>query len=394
MRKLAVAALVLLALAASAAALSPVQERLHWRRTVRADTPEGYRAYLDGRPGGRRAAEATRRLDEVSWQRAVLTDTPESFTEYLRALPAGAYADRAKLGIERHAWRAASAADTIVAYDVYLGEYPEGKFAADARQRQQALVTDDAPFLALEQTGTADDYWRFLAEYPGHARSSDVDAALRDMDGRDIVDLLREGKVEARPSGSGIEHVSVELRRSVPHEIKVRIPAGTFFGSRDGSVQSMVATSATEVVLSGDAWTSIAVDAACADMPLAIPSVDDTFQIQRAPRDRDLQRLAKVLERTRPPFAVRQAAVWILTDDADFNALGTLVRRSVFTPFGGTRMIDEMSAVWAMHLLVEAGVDLTDFAITWDGEWLADELPDGEHKSWLRQWLNGRAPGR
>jgi hypothetical protein len=107
--------------------------------------------------------------------------------------------------------------------------------------------------------------------------------------------------------------------------------------------------------------------------------------VQRSPHQEELARLMPVLERAGVPYAVRQAAVWIVTDDADYGDLGVLVRRSQWSgPFGGTRQIREPEVARAMRTCEMAGVDVRQKAIWKDRSIILQGLPDGELKDWLR----------
>ena len=156
-----------------------------------------------------------------------------------------------------------------------------------------------------------------------------------------IQNLIREKKIEIETQGSGIKSVGVRLRKLVPYPITVRVPVGSYFVSSRQSAQNMVTTAESKVRLTGDDWRRVSVSAACANRPRDIPGSGDTFTVQRSPHQAELERLIPVLDKARVPYAVRQAAVWIVTDNADYGDLGILVSRSQFQMFGGTRQIKE-----------------------------------------------------
>ena len=78
--------------------------------------------------------------------------------------------------------------------------------------------------------------------------------------------------------------------------------------------------------------------------------------------------------------------MWIVTDDASYDELGTLVQSSSFQPWGGTRMINAPEAARALQLLAQAGIEVEDTAIWWDREWLLEEL-EGTGEEDLVAWL-------
>jgi len=210
---------------------------------------------------------------------------------------------------------------------------------------------------------------------------------LKDMEGRDLLDLVEAGKVEVRTRGSGIRTVSLELRRVPAHKVTVRIAGGTFLVSRAASAQNMVTTEQKSIVLDSDRWVSVTVPAACANRVRDIPGSEDTFDVQRAPNEEELARLMSVLRKHSVSYGVRQAAIWIVTDDADYDDLGTLVSRPSFQMFGGSRVIGESEAARALQICDEAGIDITQKAIWRDRE----EIMKGLKDAGLRKWLAAKS---
>jgi hypothetical protein len=101
----------------------------------------------------------------------------------------------------------------------------------------------------------------------------------------------------------------------------------------------------------GDArtWHSVSLPAACANRSRAIPHGQDTFEVQRSLHEVELARLMPVLEKAQASFGVRQAAIWIVTDNADYGDLGVLVSR-------GVRAISQEDTGAAMKLVAETGI--------------------------------------
>lgn len=115
-----------------------------------------------------------------------------------------------------------------------------------------------------------------------------------------------------------------------------------------------------------------------------MPGAEHSFTILAQPNEEDIAQLMPVLDAAQPPYpyAVEQAAVWIVSDDANYNDLGTLV--------GGwtvmTRLIHEDEVVQALQLLDKAGIDLTLYRIWRD----RDRLLTGVTQPALRTWLANR----
>ncbi len=89
-----------------------------------------------------------------------------------------------------------------------------------------------------------------------------------------------------------------------------------------------------------------------------------------------------VLDKAGVPYDVLQAAVWIVTDNADYSDMGKLVRG--FRGFG-QRAIDEEDVTRAMQICEEAGIDITRKAIWRDRKRILKGLKAGKLKTWLEQ---------
>jgi hypothetical protein len=320
--------------------------------------------------------------DELAWRVATHGGEKKDYAAYLVSWPTGRHAVEARRIMEDKTWADARRENTIRAYQSYRRDYPVGRFAYEAFAQIERLKGDDRPYRLAEVQGSKTSYEKFLAEFPGHPREADARRALQDMQGRDLVDLLKEKKVEAKTRGAGIERVDLDLRRLVNHEVAVRIPVGTFFVASRASAQNMVTTKESTVVLRNPGWTPVRVPAACANRPRDIPGSGDTFTIERSPQQGELQRLMPVLQRAGVGFDVQQAAVWIVTDNADYADLGILV--GGFGGFG-PRVIQEREAARAMKLVDEAGVNITRKAIWRDRDTIAKKLTDPALKGWIQQ---------
>jgi hypothetical protein len=144
----------------------------------------------------------------------------------------------------------------------------------------------------------------------------------------------------------------------------------------------MVTTAEGRVTLGADGWETISVSAACANRPRDIPGSDDTFTVRRSPNQKELARLMPVLGSAGASDDVRQAAVWIVTDNADYGDLGILV--SGFGGFG-PRVIDEQDSARAMMICEQAGIDITKRAIWRDRISILNALPQGDVRTWLQR---------
>ncbi len=361
-----------------------VRDELHWRCVCLKDKAEDYAGYLKSWPSGHHVPKAKKLYDEKSWLNAKEKNTIKAFEIYLNNQPEGKYVSEAKDMMDSLLWQQANGENTIVSYQKYIDVQPPGRFVSEAKSKKESLSKDDSYYLSAQNQGTRRAYETFLEQFPGHKLESYARAALRDMEGRDIVDLLNQRKIQAKTSGSGIKSVNLKLKRRTKYEVTVKIPVGTFFVCL-GSAQNMVATREKKVVLQNDDWISVSVDVACADRTRDIPYGEESFNIQRSPKQNELQKLMPVLRNANVSFAVQQAAIWIVTDNADYDDLGLLVSRAQFQVFGGTRLINEDEAAEAMKTCHEAGIDITKKAIWGDRDEIIKGLDDEGLKGWLQK---------
>ena len=202
---------------------------------------------------------------------------------------------------------------------------------------------------------------------------------------QDLFNLLAKHAIEVEVTGSDIQSVEIRLRLAgaAVAPIRVEIPAGAFFKSSDSSEQNMIATTTETVTLSNREWTVTSLAAACASRPLGIPDGDDHFAVQRLPAQAELAKAAKALAKADAPYAVIQAAIWIISDDADFDDLGELVESVGFNPSGGTRVVNEEEAARALRILSDAGIDIKSKQIWNDRDEIVEGLKDKALKRWL-----------
>lgn len=200
---------------------------------------------------------------------------------------------------------------------------------------------------------------------------------------KDIVDLLQQKKIEVKTQGSGIQEVDVDIRRKGDAPVTVKIPVGTFFVSGNKSSQNMVTTSEAEVTLNDGGWHTISATVACANRPRHIPGEKDRFTIQRAPNQKELAKLMPELDKANVSYETRQAAVWIVTDNADYDDMGILQSSRNGVPQG--RVITESDAAEAMKICDEAGLGISGKAIWGDRSRILKGIQEGETKQWLQQ---------
>ena len=178
-----------------------------------------------------------------------------------------------------------------------------------------------------------------------------------------LYELIQNGTVEMTTAGSGIQSVAMKVRRKVEEPVTVSVPVGTFFYSGNAGSQNMVTVGSVSTTLTDNDWHPISVPTACANRSRDIPSGEDSFTVQQSPQHADLEKVIPLMEKDGAGYAVKQAAVWIITDNATYSDLGILVSRRVGSYSGGSRVIDAADTARAMKYCAQAGIDLTRKAI-------------------------------
>jgi len=174
----------------------------------------------------------------------------------------------------------------------------------------------------------------------------------------DIVDLLNEKKIELIVKGAGIEKVLLSIRKLVPDLVTVKVPLGSYFMSRTILTQNMVTTAPQNIMLTDTAWHTVSVSVACANMTRWVPGEGATFNVYRVSPISELNLILPLLNDSGLDFAARQAAVWIVTDDANYSEMGELVSESQSIFNSGRRVINEDAVAHALEICSNAGIIL------------------------------------
>lgn len=368
----------------------------HWGIARSEDTIEAYENFLNNHPKSEFSEQAQTRLKKLyterDWEETKLTDTITAYEKFLHLHPKSEFSEKAKFRLEQlltsQDWEQAKIKDTIAAYEKFIKSHPESKFSDLAQQRLNELQRDLDIWEQVKKKGSIRSYRQFIANNPKSRYIDEAKASIADYEtdikGRSILDALNNGKIEVEVTGSGIENVTMKIRRLVKHRIKIVCQVGTYFVCC-GSAQNMVSRSEEIIDLTDEDWQTIEIDAACANRSRDIPYSDESFDIRESPYQEDLKKLMPILEKSNVSFGVEQAAVWIVTDNADYDDLGTLVSRPIYQIFGGTRIINEYEAARAMKICDEAGIDITRKAIWRDREEIIKGLTDKKLKYWLQE---------
>ncbi len=369
-------------------------EDLAWRE-VRSASFEGVVLdYMRERPDGPHAAEARVLLDEVRYAQATRPGADEvaGLLAYLRNEPEGRHVAEARARLEpallerareilahpeRSTWELTEELQTPRGPSLdtgtrcllaYLRWFP-GAQSSEARTLLEPRLWSRA--VESEDPGL---YRLYRDAFPDGERSEQARTAA---EGEDLAELQARGVVTIDAVGASITSLGAGLTWVGPDAsptpddarvcdgLTVRVPAGSYFAAGDPGVQNMLAYRTTRVRLHrGMPSARLQLDVACANQRLAIPTPEHGLSFAGLAPSADLVRAARVVEETDAPYAVAQAAIWIVSDDATAAGLESLV----FQSYGVTRgpVIQPSDMGRALELCARAGVDLRTRAIWQD----------------------------
>jgi len=239
------------------------------------------------------------------------------------------------------AWKLADTAHTEEAYNGFVSRYPQDTRAANARSSAAKLAWAHA-----QKSATTEAFRNFAEHYPGDPHASEAEKMAKGEE-ISLTDALHHHWVRSHVSGSGLESVSITVKRLVHRPLKLTLPAGTLFVC-GGSAQNMVACEDSSIDLTGTDSAEISVTAACANFYLDQPDQSNNFSVQKAHPNPQLRKLLAVIAKTSSSAIARQLAIWSLTDDptrdeaeghttpgpepADFKAAAALLRHAGIKP--------------------------------------------------------------
>jgi hypothetical protein len=363
--------------------LNPVRNEIAWREATIRDTERAYSTYLDRRHGD--PSHRDRCLDRleqlhngdrprprisstVFWWWVCSQVSADACIEYLSAWPTGARRYDAARRFERILWDEAARLNTVASFQAYLDHDPQPANVNGAKRRIRALQSDSARFLDAEARGTVKAWRAFLRNYSGHRCAGVALANLAEVEPRSIFRLAREDSADFRGAAFADDSFGVLVDKHQFPPLTFCIPAGTYGKAADPNVRDFVTTMAITEKLTEYGVIAFWTPSASVGMRRRQPDRRDTFTMQPAPPDDDLARLVAGLAAADPGLAARQAAVWIVADDATYAEL----RRYVVNPLEywmSGRPGDERwtfgpeEAVSAMQAIDDAGLGLRQRAI-------------------------------
>ena len=139
-----------------------------------------------------------------------------------------------------------------------------------------------------------------------------------------LSDAVNQGYIQANVVMSSIDRGRIEIKNRTNNYLFLTIPAGTYFVASSPSDQNMLVTTPKTVSLSPNSSTTVNLSTACMNIKRDIPNERAGYTVGYS-NDQVLQNLVKLFEENNTSYYVRQAAVWIVTDNASYSDTGTLV---------------------------------------------------------------------
>ena len=381
-----------------------VRDEIHWQLACLRDTDRAYRGYEKVPGKHRHDSEASLRSfrrrwlaerpqpklpEPAFWCWAWWEGSAEDYQEFLDAFPRGRMAPTAQVRIERIRWAEAERANTVAAYQQYIDDAIDGARTRLAEARQKELQRDDAPFLAAKRQRSPEAWAQFLQDFRGHRRSGEALAKLAEAEPDSIFELARTGKLTISGEGWDLYRFGVVLHKHRTSALPVSVPQGLYWKAQDPRVQDMVATHGFDHKLDqdGDIWCST--PAAGAGMRKRLATAKDKFTLLPSPPNADLARLIAFFAFKMPEFRLRQAAIWVVTDNATWDEL----KQYMYGQTGAEwdiitgdeeKIFDTDEVANVLQIIEAAGLDVTRYALWKDkrGEIFWNLVADGDAR-WL-----------
>ncbi len=211
-----------------------------------------------------------------------------------------------------------------------------------------------------------------------------------------IYNLTAYDMLDVVAQGDTYNTAKITMTRTIDEDIHVVIPAGTFLAARLVGVQDMVVTHTVEIDLTDNEPLEVIVQTASLETQASIPVPGNRFAVF----DRfssPLTNLMAVVGDSDMGFDTIQAAVWIVTENGDWEEMGILrdfdgeivgYTREVEGEDDedeGVRLIDEEDVIRAMIQVENAGIDIRRKHIWMDHAAIMENLPSGDLLDWLNQ---------
>ena len=143
-----------------------------------------------------------------------------------------------------------------------------------------------------------------------------------------LLEAVKKKYVRFSANGISIQSSKINLENITDMNLNLTIPAGTFLSANSSGYQNMVLTKPTDIVLNARQRYSQNVSTACMNIHRSIPGDNNTFGLAQRDNNHLLTKVIKLFNDGNYSYAVKQAAVWIVTDGATYSSMGILQNQS------------------------------------------------------------------
>lgn len=172
-----------------------------------------------------------------------------------------------------------------------------------------------------------------------------------------LQEALTEGLVLASITGDGLTRIDLTLKPNVDYNLEIEIQPGTVFLSGTDGVQNMVVREETYVYLKDEIEVSLELEVSCVNMELKQPGGSDAFTVSSDSPDENLAKLFALDKFQFEEPALRQFAIWTITDNPPFGGYVGIDSDGV-TNLPWEDDIERMRGLFEL-----AGIDTAQFAV-------------------------------
>ena len=138
-----------------------------------------------------------------------------------------------------------------------------------------------------------------------------------------LTELEKTGAVTIRIICENIQNARITVTNNTDDTISFSLPAGSYLASGDAMYQDMLVTSPLCESVTAGITVTYDVNTCCMDIHRAVPDGNSGYTLSAA-SDRRIEALSGYFAENETDYCVRQAAVWILTNNATFADCGIL----------------------------------------------------------------------
>lgn len=157
-------------------------EKEYWEEAQRRNDREGYVAFRNRFPKGRRSDLARQAIhefdDEEAWASA---NTKDKLNAYLKSFPSGRHIADAKARLndidDFEAWSQTESTNTAASFRVYISKYPQGKYVDEARNCLAKLEEKDV-WKETQRVNTIQAYKDYLSNSKSKSYAKEAQEAI------------------------------------------------------------------------------------------------------------------------------------------------------------------------------------------------------------------------